>query len=280
MRILVTNDDGIHSPGLKVAESIALGVVERMGGGEVYTVAPATERSGFGHSISYGSPAHCVDLGNNRFAVDGTPADCVIIAVSSLLHQAPDLVLSGVNYGRNVAEDVLYSGTIGGAMQGAVQGVRSIALSQLYNRCYSEDGEIGRIINPEGLWDLAYARGDELVYTLICDREIWSSGSFYSINFPCVDKISHDINKVPVSFAYQGMRPGCCFKAVEQTSPNGKSVYWMVHASDGIDSDTMSSDIPADYVGLEEGNIVITPMNTAFTDYQMLKKIEFRDFRV
>ncbi|MEO1552145.1 MAG: 5'/3'-nucleotidase SurE, partial [Pseudomonadota bacterium] len=114
MRILVTNDDGITAPGLSVAEEIA----STLAGpdGEVWVVAPMGEQSGVGHAISYVKPMRFETLGARRVAVDGTPADCVATAVQHILPDPPDLVLSGVNRGFNLAEDILYSGTIGAAI--------------------------------------------------------------------------------------------------------------------------------------------------------------------
>ena len=131
MRILITNDDGINAPGLEVLTQIATEIAGPKG--EVWTVAPAFEQSGVGHCISYTHPMMIAELGPKRFAAEGSPADCVLAAIYDVLDGAkPDLVLSGVNRGNNAAENVLYSGTIGGAMEAALQGVPAIALSQFF----------------------------------------------------------------------------------------------------------------------------------------------------
>ena len=118
MRILLTNDDGINAPGLEVLTEIATEIAGPEG--EVWTVAPAFEQSGVGHCISYTHPMMIAELGPRRFAAEGSPADCVLAAIYDVLDGAkPDLVLSGVNRGNNAAENVLYSGTIGGAMEAA-----------------------------------------------------------------------------------------------------------------------------------------------------------------
>jgi 5'-nucleotidase len=131
MRILITNDDGINAPGLEVLTAIATEIAGPKG--EVWTVAPAFEQSGVGHCISYTHPMMIAELGPKRFAAEGSPADCVLAAIYDVLDGArPDLVLSGVNRGNNAAENVLYSGTIGGAMEAALQGVPAIALSQFF----------------------------------------------------------------------------------------------------------------------------------------------------
>ncbi len=128
MRILVTNDDGIHAEGLAVMEAIAAQLSE-----EVWVVAPETDQSGVAHSLSLSNPLRLRQIGERRFAVAGTPTDCVIMAARSIMIEArPDLVLSGVNRGQNVAEDVTYSGTIAAAMEGTLLGIPSIAVSQAY----------------------------------------------------------------------------------------------------------------------------------------------------
>jgi 5'-nucleotidase len=130
MRILITNDDGINAPGLKILTKIALQLTDK---DNVVTVAPSSERSGVGHCISYTSPMMITEIEQNRFSVDGYPADCVLAGIYHVFDgKKPDLVLSGVNKGNNSAENVLYSGTIGAALEGALQGIKSIALSQYY----------------------------------------------------------------------------------------------------------------------------------------------------
>ena len=128
MRILLTNDDGIHAPGLKFLERIA----EKFSD-DIFVVAPETDQSGVAHSLSLNNPLRLREVGPRHFAVQGTPTDCVIMGVRKLMEgQKPDLVLSGVNRGQNVAEDVTYSGTIAGAIEGTLLGIKSIALSQAY----------------------------------------------------------------------------------------------------------------------------------------------------
>ena len=129
MRILITNDDGINAPGLQVLHEIATEIAGATG--EVWTVAPAFEQSGVGHCISYTHPMMIAKLAPRRYAAEGSPADCVLAGIYDVFQgRRPDLVLSGVNRGNNAGENVLYSGTIGGAMEAALQGVPAIALSQ------------------------------------------------------------------------------------------------------------------------------------------------------
>ncbi|KMO24896.1 5'/3'-nucleotidase SurE, partial [Methylobacterium aquaticum] len=128
MRILVTNDDGIHAPGLRCLEEIARELSD-----DVWIVAPETDQSGVSHSLSLNDPLRLRQAGEQRYAVKGTPSDCIIMGIRHILKEhGPDLVLSGVNRGQNVAEDVTYSGTIAGAMEATILGVKAIALSQAY----------------------------------------------------------------------------------------------------------------------------------------------------
>ena len=127
MRILLTNDDGIHAEGLAALERIARTLSD-----DVWVVAPETDQSGYAHSLSLSEPLRLRKLGEKHFAVRGTPTDCVIMGVRRLLPGLPDLVLSGINSGSNIADDITYSGTVAGAMEGALLGIQSIALSQAY----------------------------------------------------------------------------------------------------------------------------------------------------
>lgn len=129
MRILCTNDDGIHAPGLKVVEEIAQALSD-----DVWVVAPELDQSGVSHSLSLNDPLRLREVGPRHFAVRGTPTDCVIMGARHILGtKPPDVVLSGVNKGRNVAEDVVYSGTIAGALEGTILGLPSFALSQEFS---------------------------------------------------------------------------------------------------------------------------------------------------
>ena len=145
MRILITNDDGIHAPGLAVLERIAAQLSD-----DVTVVAPEMDQSGVAHSLSVNDPLRLRKISEKRYAVKGTPTDCIIMGVKHILaEQQVDLVLSGINAGQNVAEDVTYSGTIAGAMEGTILGIPSIALSQAYGM-HAYGGTGGR----EGIrWD-------------------------------------------------------------------------------------------------------------------------------
>lgn len=168
MRILLTNDDGIHAEGLQVLERIARQLAD-----EVWVVAPETDQSGFAHSLSLSDPLRMRKVKDRHYAVRGTPTDCVIMGVRKLMPAPPDLILSGVNSGSNIADDVTYSGTIAGAMEGTLLGVRSIALSQGYS--VTEEGRSVR-------WQTVENHAPELLRRLIglaLPRNV-----FLNLNFP------------------------------------------------------------------------------------------------
>ncbi|MFZ1564398.1 5'/3'-nucleotidase SurE, partial [Sphingorhabdus sp.] len=130
MRILLTNDDGVHAPGLKVLEKIA-----REFSDDIWIVAPGEENSGAGHSLTLTRPVRIREHGHQHYSVSGTPTDSVMMALGVIMKDArPDVVLSGVNRGANLGDDITYSGTVSAAMEGALAGVRAIALSQVYSR--------------------------------------------------------------------------------------------------------------------------------------------------
>jgi 5'-nucleotidase len=154
MRILLTNDDGIEAPGLDVLEKIATDLTE-----DVWVVAPETDNSGASHSLTLAEPLRMRELGKQRYSVKGTPTDCVIMGVRFLLReQPPDLVLSGVNGGQNLADDVNYSGTVAGAIQGTLLGIPSIAMSLVCGPPET-DSEVRR----RPIWETPMQHGSDLV---------------------------------------------------------------------------------------------------------------------
>src|SRR5438105_9451574 len=168
MRILCTNDDGIHAPGLKVVEEIARELSD-----DVWVVAPELDQSGVSHSLSLNDPLRLREVGPRHFAVRGTPTDCVIMGSKHILgDKGPDLVLSGVNKGRNVAEDVVYSGTIAGALEGTILGIPSFALSQ----------EFSMETRDRPLWETALKFAPEILRKVM--KEGVPKNTVININFP------------------------------------------------------------------------------------------------
>ncbi|TKW68538.1 MAG: 5'/3'-nucleotidase SurE [Paracoccus denitrificans] len=254
MRILITNDDGINAPGLKVAEAIA---AELAGpNGEVWVVAPAFEQSGVGHCISYAHPTMVARLASQRYAAEGSPADCVLAAVHDIMADAlPDLVISGVNRGNNSGENVVYSGTVGGAMEAALQDIPAIALSQYFGP------ELAGLDDP---FECARVHGASVVRRLL-DRADWSTGSdfrlFYNVNFPPLPAAeSKGIRVAP-----QGKRIDARFAMEPFVAPNGRRFLWVRGApQDG--PATAGSDVMANL----DGFISVTPMRADLTCHPSL----------
>lgn len=256
MRILVTNDDGISAPGLVVAEEIAAELAGE--GGEVWVVAPAFEQSGVGHCVSYIRPMRLEELGPRRFAVEGSPADCVLAGVGEILKGSPpDLILSGVNRGHNVAEDTVYSGTIGGAMEGALHGFRSVALSQYYGRPGT---------GPDDPFSAARAHGSEVVRRLLA-ADVWPQkpyAVFHNVNFPAV---APDAVK-GTRATFQGSRPAPTFGVLPHVAPNGRTFLWLTN-SPGNAGGTEGSDSRE----CHDGFITVTPLSADLTAHRLVEPL-------
>ena len=259
MRILITNDDGINAPGLEVLTAIA----EEIAGpdGEVWTVAPAFEQSGVAHCISYTHPMMILKLGPRRYAAEGSPADCVLAGLYDVLQgERPDLVLSGVNRGNNAAENVLYLGTVGGAMEAALQGLPAIALSQFMGP-KTEDLE-----TP---FEAARDHGVAVVRALL-DKALWDKGDyrlFYNVNFPPIG--GGDVKGMKV--APQGYRTDTFFGVEPHISPSGKKFLWITGGPQHLPT-APGTDVAANL----EGFISITPMRADLTAHDALAEVEAR----
>ena len=241
MRILLTNDDGYHAPGLKILEAIAAKFSD-----DVWIVAPAEEQSGAGHSLTLSRPIRVRKHGEKRFAVAGTPTDAVMMALAKIMQDhKPDLILSGVNRGANLAEDVTYSGTVSAAMEGALAGVRSIALSQAYNR--------------EGMGDsvpfeAATAWGERVLRPLI-DAPL-EPRTLVNINFPAV---AADAVK-GVRIAQQGLRDYGRLRIVTNRDPRGYEYHWFA-LGPTVETPAHSTDLEA----VADGYVAVTPLHLDLT---------------
>jgi len=259
MRILITNDDGINAPGLEVLTAIATEIAGK--DGEVWTVAPAFEQSGVGHCISYTRPMMIAKLGDRRYAAEGSPADCVLAALHDVLNGSkPDLVLSGVNRGNNSAENVLYSGTIGGAMEAALQGVPAIALSQ-----FMGPGTNG-LDNP---FESAKAHGANVVRNLLTNG-LWTNDDyrlFYNVNFPPMSAAQTRGTRV----AAQGFRRDTAFGVEPHNSPSGRKFLWIKGGAQH------TATLPGTDAAVNlDGYISITPMRADLTAHDLLDDLGAR----
>jgi 5'-nucleotidase len=259
MRILITNDDGINAPGLEVLTAIAHDIAGP--DGEVWTVAPAFEQSGVGHCISYTHPMMIMKLGPRRYAAEGSPADCVLAGIYDVLHGArPDLVLSGVNRGNNAAENVLYSGTIGGAMEAALQGLPAIALSQFMGPKTDEIGD------P---FEAARTHGTNVVRTLL-DKGLWDETDyrlFYNVNFPPLPAAEVKGMKV----AAQGYRTDTFFGVEPHVSPSGRKFLWITGGPQH-QATAPGTDVAVNL----DGHISVTPMRADLTAHDTLQDLARR----
>lgn len=257
MRILITNDDGINAPGLKVLQAIAEDIAGPQG--EVWTVAPAFEQSGVGHCISYTNPTMIARMDERRFAAEGSPADCVLAGVHDVLRDnPPDLVLSGVNRGNNSAENTLYSGTIGGAMEAALQGLPAIALSQYYGPANVESDDPFEAAARHGAATirkvLAAETGPQEGYRL-----------FWNVNFPPVPAAEVK----GVRLAPQGLRQNTRFSVEPHNSPSGRRFLW-VRGGDQRAPTAKGSDADVNLAGY----ISVTPMRADLTAHDALDTLK------
>lgn len=241
LRILVSNDDGIHAPGLKVLETIA----EQLSS-DVWVVAPETEQSGASHSLTLTLPLRLRHVQKQKYAVQGTPTDCVMMAVRHILKDAPpDLVLSGVNRGANIADDVTYSGTIAAAMEGTVLGIPSIALSQAFS-----PGP-----NPHVKWSCAETHGPWIVARLLAAG--WPKDVLMNVNFP--DRLPGDVTDM--RFAVQGKRDAATLTIDERLDARGNPYYWTAFRR-VLSNPPADTDLRAIY----DGAIAITPLHLNLTE--------------
>jgi 5'-nucleotidase len=243
--ILVTNDDGIHAPGLQSLEKIA-----RELSPDVWVVAPETEQSGKSHSLTLNDPLRMRRIDDRHVAVHGTPADCVILAVRKVMPMMPDLVLSGVNRGQNMADDVTYSGTIAAAMEGTSIGLKSIALSQAFG-----------IRNPDGLsYDVAEAHGPRVLRQLFAAD--LGPGALININFP--DCRPGEVRAVEVT--RQGKRDQNLLLVDERVDTRGRAYYWL-----GFKREKSKPALGTDLHAVLNRSISITPLHMNLTQIDAME---------
>ena len=241
MRILLTNDDGYHAPGLKVLEALAATLSD-----DVWVVAPAEEQSGTSRSLTLTRPIRMRRFGERRFAVAGTPTDSVLMALGEVMADArPDLILSGVNRGANLGEDVLYSGTVSAAAEGALAGVRSIALSQLYPA--PAPGEKVSFATAE-------AWGERVLRPLV-DLPL-APRTLVNVNFPPVAPEQVKGGRV----VSQGLRDYGRVKLDMRTDPRGFAYYWI-----GLGRMPYTPAHATDLEAVADGYVAVTPLHLDLT---------------
>jgi 5'-nucleotidase len=237
MQILLTNDDGIYAPGLAALEK------ELRFLGNVNVVAPATEQSGVGHSITFLSPLICKEIydGERRrgWAVEGSPADCVKIGIFELCPQRPDLVISGINGGLNAGINVLYSGTVAAAIEGAFFGITSIAVSLEYN----EHAQFAKA-----------ARMARAVIEQLLDQK-GPSAQLYNINLPtsAMEK-PLGVRVVPMGVQRYGEH------YIKRTDPRGRTYYWATN-----EPPPPAGETETDLTAIRAGYVTVTPLQFDMT---------------
>jgi 5'-nucleotidase len=249
MRILITNDDGIHSEGLDVCAEIARAVSS-----DVWVVAPEFDQSGVSHSLSLNDPLRLRAVEERRFAVKGTPTDCVIMGARHLMKEAePNLVLSGVNRGRNTGEDVIYSGTVAGAVEGTILGIPSFALSQAYR---------ARTGTPPH-WGTAVRFAPDIIKRVLkagIPRDV-----LININFP--DCPASDVKGIAVT--NQGRNRQERLHIDARQDGRGNAYYWIAYVRGRAMPPADGSDISA----LADNRIAVTPLRLDMTDEPFLTRL-------
>ena len=241
-RILISNDDGIDAPGIQLLEKVARGLSK-----DVWLVAPEMEQSGASHSLTTRRPLRLNEVGERRFAVDGTPTDCVLLAVKRLLRdRPPDLILSGINGGSNIGEDLTYSGTVAAAMEATLLGIPAIALSQDFH-----EGEAVP-------WETAEAFAPEVIRRLL--RLTWPEHTLFNVNFPPVPPGAAGGYAVTT----QGKR-AIADNMTEGRDPRGRPYYWI-----GPIREAGKAEPGTDVCALSENKVSITPIYLDLTNVPVL----------
>ncbi len=248
MRILITNDDGIHSPGIESCVRIAESLSD-----DVWVVAPEFDQSGVAHSLSLSDPLRLRNIDDRRFAVKGTPTDCVIMGVRYILKdKRPELVLSGVNRGQNIAEDVTYSGTVAGAMEGTILGIPAIALSQVY----------GPTTREQQSYATAEKHGPDLIRRLL--KEGIPEGVLINVNFPdCEpDQVAG------IAITMQGRRDQQLLRIEPRHDGRGNPYYWIAF-------ERKQWNLPngSDMQAVAAKRISVTPLRLDMTDEPFMTRL-------
>jgi 5'-nucleotidase len=240
MRILLSNDDGINAPGLYVIEKIAAELSD-----DIWICAPSEEQSGAGHSLTLNRPVRLHQHAERRFSISGTPTDAVTMALKKLMSAPPDLILSGVNRGANLGDDVTYSGTVSAAFEGALAGIRSVALSQVY----SKEG-LGHGVS----FDAAEGWGAKVLRPLL--DTAFAERTLINVNFPPIT--AGEVKGIRV--VRQGFHDYARGSVVEGTDPRGFPYYWF-----GLHGIEHTAGHQTDLEAIADGFIAVTPLQLDLT---------------
>ncbi len=243
MNILVTNDDGINAPGINILAEALSDL------GEVAVVAPDRERSAVGHALTLHHPLRATKVYENVFSVDGTPTDCVNLGIHSLLSRKPDIVISGINRGGNLGDDVTYSGTVSAAMEATLMGIPAFAVSL--------------VTDAEGTnYPAAASFAARLADTIL--KNGLPKDTFLNVNIP---DLSADCLLSPLITSqgkrlYEGM-------IINKVDPRGRDYYWI----GSVDLNFLDIE-GSDYAAISRGHISITPLHLDLTNYNSLAQLK------
>ena len=250
MRILLTNDDGFHAEGFEALRAIAAQLSD-----DVWVCAPEVEQSGASRALTLSQPIRVEKQGPRAWKVAGTPTDCVLLAIQDLIEGSkPDLVLSGVNRGQNLAEDVTFSGTVAGALQGMALGVPSIALSQAMMTFHDD---------LKALFETSVAHAPGLIARLLAEG--WPADVVLNLNFP--DAPAAEVHEVEVTT--QGSRDQMHMHAERRTDLRGRNYYWM-----GFKGQPGSPPQGTDLAAIYAGKISVTPLHIDLSHRETVHRLK------
>ncbi|HSU25748.1 MAG TPA: 5'/3'-nucleotidase SurE [Pyrinomonadaceae bacterium] len=239
-RILITNDDGIHSEGIEALEAVMLEI------GEVYVVAPASEMSGASHSLTLARPLRIRQIDERHWTVDGTPTDCVTLALNRILppEERPDICVSGINHGANLGDDATYSGTVAGAMEATILGVPGLAFSLVTSssRDFAESARVAQEVTRKAL------------------AEGLPEWTLLNVNIPKGETKGIRITR-------QGFKESCPVIS-EHVDPRGKLYYWIGEVREGFRAEGGT-----DFEAVDEGYVSVTPMRSDLTNHQAIEEM-------
>ncbi|MFO8004173.1 5'/3'-nucleotidase SurE [Thioalkalivibrio sp.] len=241
MRILVSNDDGIHAPGIQCLARHLRAVAE------VRVIAPDRDRSGASNSLTLVHPLRAQELENGDMGVDGTPTDCVHLAITGLLDREPDLVISGINAGANMGDDVLYSGTVAAAMEGRFLGLPAIAVSLVGPRMQHYDAAARVVLN-------------------LLDR-------LHRVPLPAATILNVNVPDLPFDEirGVQATRLGHRHKSepvVKSSDPRGRPIYWV-----GPSGPEQDAGPGTDFFAVREGFVSVTPIQVDLTQFEAIDTV-------